>query len=109
MKKRIPMVMYEDGTGEYIHTVNIGKKGAQIEIFRYVKKFNFGYKSENDKIIIVIPVPKFMQMNKSGKIFDIDNGEVIGEYRMFAGTGFINALDRECVDGARNKNLYKYI
>lgn len=109
MKKRIPMVMYEDGTGEYIHTVNIGKKGAQIEIFRYVKKFNFGYESENDKIIIVIPVPKFMQMNKAGKVFDMDNGEVIGEYRMFAGTGFINALDRECIDGAKNKNLYKYI
>lgn len=109
MKKRIPMVLYEDGTGEYIHAFNIGKKGAQIEIFRYVKKFNFGYESENDKIIIVLPVPKFMQMNKAGKIFDMDNGDVIGDCRMYAGTGFINALERECVDGARNKNLYKYI
>jgi hypothetical protein len=39
----------------------------------------------------------------------MDNGEVIGQYRMYAGTGFINALDRECVDGAKNKNIYKYI
>lgn len=109
MKKRIPMVLYEDGKGEYIHAFNIGRKGAQIEIFRYVKKFNFGYESEHDKIIIVLPVPKFMQMNKAGKLFDMDNGEVIGDYRMYAGTGFINALDRECVDGAKNKNLYKYI
>lgn len=109
MKKRIPMVLYEDGTGEYIHAFHIGKKGAQIEIFRYVKKFSFAYESENDKILIVLPVPKFMQMNKAGKIFDMDNGEIIGQYRMYAGTGFINALDRECVDGAKNKNIYKYI
>lgn len=109
LKKNVPMLLYENGTGEYIHTVSIGRKGARIEIFRYVKKFNFGYESENDKILIVVPVPKFVQMNKAGKVFEMDNGEVIGDYKLFAGTGFINALERECIDGARNKNLYKYI
>lgn len=109
LKKNVPMLLYENGTGEYIHTVSIGRKGARIEIFRYVKKFNFGYESENDKLLIVVPVPRFVQMNKAGKVFEMDNGEVIGDYRLFAGTGFINALERECIDGARNKNLYKYI
>lgn len=109
MRKNVPMLLYENGTGEYIHTLSIGRKGARIEIFRYVKKFNFGYDSENDKVLIVVPVPRFVQMNKAGKIFEMDNGEVIGDYKLFAGTGFINALERECIDGARNKNLYKYI
>ena len=109
LKKNVPMLLYENGTGEYVHTLSIGRKGAKIEIFRYVKKFNFGYESENDKLLIVVPVPKFVQMNKSGKVFEMDNGEVIGDYKLFAGTGFINALERECIDGARNKNLYKYI
>lgn len=109
MRKNVPMLLYENGTGEYIHALSIGRKGARIEIFRYVKKFNFGYDSENDKVLIVVPVPRFVQMNKAGKIFEMDNGEVIGDYKLFAGTGFINALERECIDGARNKNLYKYI
>ncbi len=109
LKKSVPMVLHEDGRGEHIHTISIGKKGARIEIFRYVKAFDFDYESEHDKILIIVPVSKFMQTNKAGKIFDVDNGEEIGKYKMFAGTGFINALERECIDGARNKNLYKYI
>ncbi len=109
LKKRIPLVLHEDGKGEHIHVISIGKKGARIEIFRYVKTFNFGYESQHDKVLIVVPVSKFMQTNRAGKIFDVDNGEEIGKYKMFAGTGFINALERECIDGARNKNLYKYI
>jgi len=109
LKKRIPLVLHEDGKGEHIHVISIGKKGARLEIFRYVKTFNFGYESEHDKVLIVVPVSKFMQTNRAGKIFDVDNGEEIGKYKMFAGTGFINALERECIDGARNKNLYKYI
>ena len=109
LKKNVPMVLHEDGKGEHIHIISIGKKGARLEIFRYVKTFNFGYESEHDKVLIVVPVSKFMQTNRAGKIFDVDNGEVIGSYKMFAGTGFINALERECIDGARNKNLYKYI
>ena len=109
LKKSVPMVLHEDGRGEHIHIISIGKKGARLEIFRYVKAFNFGYESEHDKVLIVVPVSKFMQTNRAGKIFDVDNGEVIGDYKMFAGTGFINALERECIDGAKNKNLYKYI
>lgn len=109
IKKNVPVTLYENGTGEYIHTFNIGAKGAKVELFRYVKKFNFGYESQHDKVVISVPVPRFMQMNKAGKIFPVDNGEEIGDYRLFAGTGFINALERECVDGARNKNMYKYI
>ena len=109
LKKSVPMVLHEDGRGEHIHVISIGKKGARLEIFKYVKAFNFGYESQHDKVLIIVPVSKFMQTNKAGKIFDVDNGEVIGDYKMFAGTGFINALERECIDGAKNKNLYKYI
>lgn len=109
MKKGIPTVLKADGTVEFIHSFSIGKKGAKLELFRYVKKFNFAYEAQGTKVLIVIPVSKFMQTDLGGKTVDIDNGETVGEYKVFAGTGFVNALERECIEGARNKYQYKYI
>ena len=33
-----------------------------------------------------------------GSVTTLDNGDVIGGYKIFTGSGFLNALERNCID-----------
>ena len=94
VQKYLPMVLYPDGNGHYSHIIKLYK----VELFRYETWFTFGYESDATRVLIVNPIPKKVWSRDVGKTFLLDNGDRVGKYRFYAGTAFLNALERECVD-----------
>lgn len=69
-----------------------------IQFFELQKDFEFSFKSDNRKILLVIPKSKkiFVSISDS-KLNEGDVGERLGEYTVHSETSFLNALDRDCV------------
>ena len=89
------MVFFDNGYVMYHHTFKIFK----VNLFHFVTRTQFGFESENRKILIAVPMPKtfFVAAENDSKPKPADVGEIIGEYQIYNGTGFINALDRDCI------------
>lgn len=94
VQKYLPMMLYADGNGHYSHIIKLYK----AELFRYETWFTFGYESDAAQVLIVNPIPKKVWSRDVGKTFLLDNGDRVGKFRFYAGTAFLNALERECVD-----------
>jgi hypothetical protein len=93
-KKYTPFVLFPDGHGLWQISVRV----LRTEWFTYNKHFNFGYESEFPKILIVNPIPKFYFTAFRGKIFALDNGDSVGDYKIYSATAFLNSIDRNCLD-----------
>ena len=70
----------------------------KLEILRFTVKTSFGFESDTQKILIVNPVPISLFAGTEKRARPIDNGDQIGGYKVFAGTAFLNALERDCID-----------
>ena len=92
--KYLPMTLYPDGNGCHNHVIRLYK----VELLRYDTWFPFGYESDATRVLIVNPIPKKVWSRDVGKTFLLDNGDRVGKFRFYAGTAFLNALERECVD-----------
>ncbi len=105
-KASTPIILHEDGSGETLHSITfIGIKWLERR-----KPFRFGYESKNRQILIVNPSAKFICSEKNGALTELDNGDSVGNYIIYSGTGFINALDRKTLSvNDKDKNKYKYI
>lgn len=93
-KRNVPIVFSADGRLAFIHAVKM--RGAVIH--QRVKIYNFGFESENPKILIVNPVPKQVFIECADKHIEIDNGSVVGDYKFFAATGFLHAAELNVLD-----------
>lgn len=61
-------------------------------------EMEYAFESENKKIIVVCPAaPQTFVAGPRGGT-PIDTGAEIGDYRMFNTTGFLGALERDCLD-----------
>lgn len=69
-----------------------------LELFRFTTKTDFSFESDTQKILIVNPVPFALFAGTEQRACPIDNGDTVGDYKIFAGTAFLNALERDCVD-----------
>ena len=88
------IVLSDKGNGLKQNTVRLFK----TELFHFMTKFDFGYESENKKIIILLPTPKtFLVSTNESPPSIADTGEKIGQYTIYSGTGFLNSLDRNCL------------
>lgn len=69
-------------------------------MFTYHRFFRFGFSGEDcdGKLLIVLPAPKEIYRRKNGRISSCDNGDRVGDYRIYTGSAFLNAFDRECID-----------
>lgn len=105
-KASTPIILHEDGSGETLHTITfIGIKWLERR-----KPFRFGYESKNRQILIINPSAKFICSEKNGTLTELDNGDSVGNYIIYSGTGFTNALDRKTLGvNDKDKNKYKYI
>ena len=92
--KYLPMTLYPDGNGCRNHVIRLYK----VELLRYDTWFPFGYESDDTHVLIVNPIPKKVWSRDVGRTFLLDNGDRVGKFRFYAGTAFLNALERECVD-----------
>lgn len=94
LRKHLPLILHPDGNGCHVHTVRLYK----TELFRYETWFTFGYESEDSQVLIVNPVPKKVWGHDGRRTALLDNGDRAGNFRFYAGTAFLNALERECLD-----------
>ncbi len=102
-KKNNPLYFLDNKKVNYVKVFNLLK----AELFRYSESFSFDYDSPHKKIIILNPTPKFVYLSSDGKNTEIENGDRIGEYIIFTGTGFLNALGRNSII-IKPKDYIKY-
>ncbi len=69
-----------------------------LELFRYTTKTDFSFEGDGQKVLIINPVPFALFAGTAEHARPIDNGDAVGNYKIFAGTAFLNALERDCVD-----------
>ena len=87
-----PIYLSDDGRG--IKRIGVRIFGRQI--FSIMTHFDFGYESENKKILILLPTPKiFLVSGSAFKLREGDVGETVGKYTVYNATGFFNAMDRD--------------
>ncbi len=92
-KSKQPLVFTEEGTMEFVKTVQI----LGYELFQYKKTFDFGYSSEDKKILIINSVPQKMLLLWENKHISLEDGDRLGDYILYTEQSFLNALERECL------------
>ena len=75
--------------GAYMHQ-------AQLPLFKTVT--DYAFESEHKKILIICPTCAVTAVIDRGSYTSIDTGSIIGEYKIYNSTGFLGALDRNCLD-----------
>lgn len=100
--KSDPVILDGDGKLFMIHALTF----AGIKLFQHTAKSEYAFYSDNSKILIVNPVSKFIYILKDGKLTELDNGDDVGEYKIFTGNSFINALNRNCLDRVAAPNRF---
>lgn len=93
-KAKTPLVLDADGSGIKIRAFVF----AGIRWWHYTEEFNFGFDSKYQKILIINPSAKFVYKNRDGEYGELDNGDMVGDYRVHTGQSFLNGLNRDCLD-----------
>ncbi len=93
-KAKTPIVLDADGSGILIHAFVF----AGIRWWHYTEEFNFGFDSKYPKILIINPNAKFVYKNRDGEYGELDNGDMVGDYRVHTSGSFLNGLNRNCLD-----------
>ncbi|MBQ7354967.1 MAG: hypothetical protein IJW62_05545 [Clostridia bacterium] len=94
VRRNAPMVLRSGGRGSFLHPFRF----ARITFFTRVTRFDFSFESEDQKILIVNPVPKQIYRSENGKKALLDNGDVVDGYKVYTASGFLGALDRGSID-----------
>jgi hypothetical protein len=92
-KRALPMAIHPNGEMHFFHALVIRK----VKLLSYKTVKHFGYDSPNPKILIVNPVPKKL-MAYQGTIVEIDNGHLVGDYKVYNITAFIRAIENDILD-----------
>lgn len=93
-KYNSPLHIQPKGKASYLIKIMFLK----IELFSYSKNFDFGWESDCKKIVILNPTPKKVYTCHGGKSVEIDNGDIIDGYELYATTAFLNALSRDVIN-----------
>ena len=92
--KSSPIVFSDKGNGIRQHTIRLFSR----EMFHFMTRIDFAFHSENRKILIVLPIPtKIYASTQNSNPLLADIGEIIGDYRIYNSSGFLNALERDCL------------
>ena len=70
---------------------------SHMELFRFTTKTDFSFEGAGQRILIVNPVPYALFVGTDQYAQPIDNGAAVGSYKVFAGSAFLNALERDCI------------
>lgn len=93
-RKYSPVFFEENGNLIRTRTIQLNK---YLVLFHSVTVQTFKFSSEGKKVIILNPTPHLIYLFNGVKKTIADTGERIGEYVVFTGSGFLNALDRNCL------------
>lgn len=92
--RRNPLALYDNGICQYARMVRL----VTVELFQYDKVGNFGFETDCPKILILNPVPYQVVKFEGSKAVQLDNGDCVGDYKLFSATAFLNALERDVLD-----------
>ncbi len=60
-------------------------------------QFSYAFEGEGKKILIISPTPYKMFVTGGGTNHALDIGDRVGEYMIYTGTSFINAIQRDSI------------
>lgn len=90
-----PIVFTDKGEGMCQHTFYL----FRIPLLHLNSRIDFAFESEGEKILIVLPIPKnIYTASNTSRPLPADTGEKIGNYRIYNATGFLHALERDCLE-----------
>lgn len=90
----VDMILFDDGEGVYKHALKI----RGIEMFSRYTQFTYGYDSKYKKCVIITSLPANVKVGEDEKTAPLYTGEKIGQYLYFEPQGFINSLERDCME-----------
>ena len=94
LKRSNPLYILRNGVGARL----VIFKFLRIQLFSYTKSFKFGWEADCKKIVIVNPTPLQILLAGGNKPTELDNGDIIDGYEIYAATAFMNALERDVID-----------
>lgn len=74
-------------------------KLANMELSQKATVSDYTFESEYTKVLILNPIPYYIFAGHPDHAMAIDTGSRVGDYLIFNGSGFMNALERDCVEG----------
>ena len=89
LQRYVPMALHASGVLHFMYIVRIFK----APLFQISVPKAFGYDSEHAKILIINPTPKFVYQFREGKPFLLDNGDMVGDYKVYTASAFLRALN----------------
>ena len=96
-KRGLPLAIHPTGAMHFLHSFSLFK----ATLYSYTTVRDFNYESDLTKILIINPVPKKLSCYFMNKIAEIDNGALVGEYKIYTATAFIRALETDTVERLR--------
>ncbi len=94
IKSTVPLILRENGLGNFVHAFVF----AYVQWWQYHTKFNFGWESDCKKILIISPSSKFIYQVVDRSLKELDNGDFVGDYRVYTGGSFLRSVERNCLD-----------
>jgi len=98
-KKLSNTTFYEDGT--YVTRGSV-KPFFRLEVARLDTYVNYTFESEHPKVIILNPTPKRIFVSHGGVTHELDVGDSVCGYKLYTGSSFLNALERDCIERKAN-------
>ena len=93
-KRFLPMAIHPSGALHFVHSFSMFK----ATLYSYTTVKDISYDSELPKILIVNPAPMKLSCYFQNKIAEIDNGALVGEYKIYTATAFVRAIETDTVE-----------
>ena len=94
-RKGVPIIFSNRGFLLFKRIIRMGK----TELFSIYSKYDYSFESNTKKCLIITCIPANCYFkDENGRMRKIDTGEKIGEYTVFSASGFLGALERDCLD-----------
>jgi hypothetical protein len=68
-----------------------------FELFHLDTTHSYTLSGDHKKLVVVCPVAAHMFLAEGGQTREIDTGDRMYSYTIYTSTGFVNALDRDCL------------
>ena len=72
--------------------------GTENHHFTIKHTVEYGILTEGKKCIIISPMPKHIYVEEGGAVRELFVGDRVWDYTVYNMSGFINAIDRDCLD-----------
>jgi hypothetical protein len=99
MQRDCPVYISEEGVYYFLHAIRI--RGTRI--FQHITSCHFDYEAECTKVLVVNPTTDEIYAGTPDFYRRIYTGETVGQYKIFEGVPFLNALERDCVERDPNR------